>query len=177
MKPRKRVKWNPEATAADNALRQLPRLAEAFFAEGRKAARKSSSIERLHDFRLTVKRFRYTLELFRPIYGAALDRRLSDLHRLQQHLGTLNDCATTRGVLLATSDEQGVLLSQLLTHLEETEKASKKKALKYWKACFDPPEEEAKWVRYFKTYAGRAQHATSASVTPVQSSIVAKSVH
>lgn len=161
MKMRKRVKWNAEATAADNARQQLPRLAEAFFAEGKKAARKSSSIERLHDFRLTVKRFRYTLELFRPVYGAALEQRLSNLHRLQQHLGTLNDCATTRGILLATADAQGVLLSQLLTHLEDTEKAYKKKALKYWKANFAPPEIEVQWVRYLRTYAGRSQRTTS----------------
>jgi len=137
----------------------LPRIAEAFFSEGRKVARKSSSIEKLHDFRLTVKRFRYTLEMFRPLYGDALDNRLATLHRLQQLLGAMNDCATTRRILLATSDAQGVLLQQLLRHLEETEKTSKKKALKYWKSTFAPPEEETRWIRYLRSYAGRIRRA------------------
>jgi len=161
MKVRKRVKWDAAASAAENAREVLPRLAEAFFAEGRKVAKKSSDVERLHDFRLSVKRFRYTLEMFQPLYGAALKERLKALHRLQQLLGAMNDCVTTRHILLTTSDAQGVVPRKLLKHLDETEKASKKKALKYWDSKFAPPDEEAKWVRYLRSYAGRARRSAA----------------
>ena len=51
------------------ARRELPRLAEAFFREGRRAASQEASAKQLHKFRLAAKRFRYTLELFAELYG------------------------------------------------------------------------------------------------------------
>ncbi len=63
-------------TLQENARRLLPKLAEDYFESGRQAASKKKSPKALHRFRIETKRFRYSLELFRPIYGPSLDRRL-----------------------------------------------------------------------------------------------------
>jgi len=151
------VDWEAAASAVQNARTHLPRLAEEFFAIGRRAARKSVKPETLHRFRLAVKRFRYTLEVFRPLYGPALDERLSSLHRLQQHLGVLNDCATTRQILLDSTYRKSVSVKQVLARIEEKERAGKRKALKYWNSQFASPDEERKWVRYLRVFAGRSR--------------------
>jgi hypothetical protein len=40
----------------------------------------------------SIKEFRYTLELFRPVYGTELEERLDSLRKLQRYLGEMNDC-------------------------------------------------------------------------------------
>ena len=84
------MKWKAGRSAGDNAAAALPKLVEPFFEGGRKASAAANQ-EALHRFRIRVKRFRYTLELFRPCYGPALDRRLETLRRLQSCLGQMGD--------------------------------------------------------------------------------------
>lgn len=86
--------WDGASSAAENAYRALPPLAADLFASGEKAADKGSTHQDLHKFRVEAKRFRYTLELFRPIYGADLDSKISLLRKLQEKLGGINDCVT-----------------------------------------------------------------------------------
>jgi CHAD domain-containing protein len=74
----------------------------------------------LHGFRLLTKRFRYTLELFRCCYGPGLERRIEALHTLQQRLGEINDCATTREILLGRDDLRFAERDRLVRRLEET---------------------------------------------------------
>jgi CHAD domain-containing protein len=92
--PRKGL-WDGAASAAENAYRALPPLAADLFASGEKAADAGSTHQDLHKFRVEAKRFRYTLELFRPIYGADLDSKISLLRELQEKLGGINDCVTS----------------------------------------------------------------------------------
>jgi CHAD domain-containing protein len=87
--------WNGASGAAENAYRALPPLAADLFASGEKAADAGSTHQDLHKFRVEAKRFRYTLELFRPIYGADLDSKISLLRKLQEKLGGINDCVTS----------------------------------------------------------------------------------
>ena len=157
MKKQKRPSWDPSTTAVQNARTHLPRLTEEFFAAGRKAARKTTKVEALHEFRLVVKHFRYTFELFRPLYGPALKQRLDNLHRLQRHLGAITDCATTRQILLAAADSRRGPVKQLLRLLDETVNSGQRKFIKYWRANFSAPEEEIRWMRYLKIFAGRAR--------------------
>jgi len=157
MKKQKRPSWDPSTTAVQNARTYLPVLAEEFFAAGRKAARKTTKVEELHEFRLAVKHFRYTLELFRPFYGPALDQRLANLRRLQRHLGTITDCTTTRQVLLAAADSRRGPVKQLLRLLDETVNSGQRRFMKYWGANFSAPEVEIRWMRYLKVFAGRAR--------------------
>jgi len=61
------LRSSPE-DAALLARTELPPLAADFFKAGRKTILKADSSTRLHEFRLTAKRFRYTMELFRDFY-------------------------------------------------------------------------------------------------------------
>ena len=84
------------ATVEAVARRMLPRLAEVFFREGRRAAARGASAEQLHKFRLASKRFRYTLELFAEFYGPAAAHWVEQLRATQTFLGGISDCAVTR---------------------------------------------------------------------------------
>jgi hypothetical protein len=47
--------------------------------------------EALHDMRISAKRLRYTLELFRPQFGKAGERQIERVKMIQELLGTLHD--------------------------------------------------------------------------------------
>ncbi|MER3486332.1 MAG: hypothetical protein C4345_10510, partial [Chloroflexota bacterium] len=50
-----------------------------------------TAIEALHDLRIAAKRLRYTLELFRPVFGAAGERQIERVRAIQEILGQLHD--------------------------------------------------------------------------------------
>lgn len=79
-----------------NALKNLPRLARRFLDAG-KAAASDRSGERLHEFRITAKKFRYTLEVFLPTIGATAAEWIREIKPIQAVLGAMNDY---RSVLL-----------------------------------------------------------------------------
>jgi hypothetical protein len=47
--------------------------------------------EALHDLRISAKRLRYTLELFRPQFGKAGERQIDRVKAIQETLGALHD--------------------------------------------------------------------------------------
>ncbi len=94
------MKLRPRKTASQNASRLLPRLAEEVLEAGEKSLADDLNAKDAHSFRILVKRFRYTLEYFRPCYGEAMDVYLGKLKALQQALGELNDCYATRRLLI-----------------------------------------------------------------------------
>jgi CHAD domain-containing protein len=95
----KYMKLKPTRTALENARELLPKLLEKYFETGRKAAKKERTPKELHGFRLATKQLRYSLELFRPLYDAKLDRKLSTLSKLQGVLGKLSDYHSVRTIL------------------------------------------------------------------------------
>jgi len=74
----------------------LPRDARKFLACGARAARKGASAEELHLFRIAAKKFRYSLELFTAWYPIAAPAWIDRLKQVQQLLGSVNDCRSTR---------------------------------------------------------------------------------
>lgn len=86
-------------TIEQTAHRILPRLAADFVERGNAAAEPKVSSEKLHAFRLAAKKFRYTLELFVPLYGAALTGWIDSIKAIQTLLGDINDCATVAQIL------------------------------------------------------------------------------
>ena len=145
--------WTPTATAVENAEIVLPALAQRIFRDGRKAAKSSSIPERLHSFRLKVKRFRYTIELFQSCYGSGLEKRLRSLKRLQDYLGALSDLDTTAGLLtqarLRDLPEQKGFRQFLESQLSENTEGF----MKHWRADFDAPGQERRWTTYLKSRA------------------------
>lgn len=93
------MKWRPWHSARENASRVLPKLAEKYFKAGREAADGKRTPDELHQFRIQTKRFRYTLELFRPVYGTSLESELEPLREIQSVLGRLHDYHIIEGML------------------------------------------------------------------------------
>ena len=154
-KSKKRLPWYPAATAAENAARLLPVLTEAFFEAGRGVTHSPPSIDDLHRLRLKVKRFRYTLELFRPCYGPGLEKRLEALKQMQEHLGAMNDCQTA-SVLFGVEGagelpDAGVLRRFLDARLAEKQEAF----LRHWQETFDAEGQLQWWTDYLKNTARR----------------------
>lgn len=152
---KKKKRWDASKTAAENAATVLPALTSRLFEQGRKAVEAVDSMEALHGFRLRVKRYRYTLELFRPCYGPGIEKRLRKLKELQDRLGILHDCTTAASLAErhdpATWPGEQEFLEFLARRTEEL--ASEFRG--YWREVFDAPGELLSWTRYFRYYAGR----------------------
>jgi hypothetical protein len=81
---------DPNAPVIDNARRVLAvRIAE-FYSFGPIVSHPELS-EALHDMRISAKRLRYTLELFRSQFGKAGERQIERVKAIQELLGTLHD--------------------------------------------------------------------------------------
>lgn len=137
--------WDEAASAEDNARQRLPGLAEAYFAEGRELAAGQPAAPELHAFRMKTKRFRYTLEMFRPVYGESLEDYLGALRKVQTSLGDINDCAAARtrldGLMAPTSPQH----RRVDRFLDDRQAALTADFLKFWREEFDAEGEEARW--------------------------------
>jgi CHAD domain-containing protein len=163
------LQWDESRPAAECARMVLPKLAADFFREGRELVAASPSVEELHKLRLAVKRFRYTLELFRPCYGSGLEERLEALKRMQDHLGAMNDCETTIALLqealsgVAGGDEFRQFLSARCG-------VEKENFLRHWRETFDSSGQEDWWVGYLarpeSLGSGRALEPSEAETEP-----------
>jgi CHAD domain-containing protein len=146
--PKMRLHWKERMSAAENAHAALPALLKAYFAEGRKVITAAPDSAELHRFRLHTKRVRYTLEMFRNCYGVGLERYLAALRQLQDHLGAMSDCATSRTLIRAAaprgSPERGraerLLAANLKRKLSDLRRT--------WRGTFDAPGEERRWCNY-----------------------------
>jgi CHAD domain-containing protein/transposase-like protein len=58
-----------------------------------------ASVEQLHALRIEFKKFRYTLEFFREVLGESAKTVISDVKKLQDHLGDLNDAVVATHIL------------------------------------------------------------------------------
>jgi CHAD domain-containing protein len=137
----KYMKLKPTKTAGANARVLLPKLLENYFKAGRKAAEGKPSPKKLHGFRLATKQFRYSLELFRPLYGAGLDRKLGALGELQSVLGKMSDYHSVRTLLAGDRALEAKL-----------DRAAKKKLKEFheqW-AAFDSGGQLRRWRSYLE---------------------------
>jgi CHAD domain-containing protein len=133
------MKLKPAQSAADNARLVLPKMARKYFNAGRKAIEGKRPPDELHGFRLKTKQFRYTLELFRPVYGPNLDRYLKALRELQGALGKVSDYQAIQRVL--SSDHE------LKKKIEHALKGKVKDLRQSWRA-FDSEGQLKRWRTY-----------------------------
>ncbi|MCU1259109.1 MAG: hypothetical protein JWO80_1994 [Bryobacterales bacterium] len=138
------LEWSENAGALDNARAQLPMLAGDYFRAGRKLLGGKHSAKTMHKLRLRTKHFRYTLELFREVYGKSLEKRLELLKPLQDALGDLNDCATTLDLL-------GDHAPRVRSYLKKRSKEKIAKFEDYWRGTFDAPGQSEAWADYLGT--------------------------
>ncbi len=152
------VIWNPAKSARENAAGVLPTMARKLFSAGRDLASGNKvKLKRLHAFRLQVKQFRYTLELFEPLYGPSLQPRLEKLRLLQQRLGRINDCVTTRDLI----EELGDLpkADRVLGHIDRALRRRTQRFFRFWSEEFDAPGEEEAWLRCLRAPVDTGQVA------------------
>jgi CHAD domain-containing protein len=142
------MKLKASQSAAANAQEVLPKMARKYFHAGRKAMR--SKPGELHRFRIETKRFRYTLELFRPVYGPLLDRYIERLRHLQSVLGKVSDYQAIQRVVAADS--------QLELRLRQELKKRVKDLRREWKD-FDTDGALKRW----RLYLGREHAAKPAA--------------
>ena len=141
------MKWTASDAAPANARRVLPKLTRKFFKSGRKACEPGISHRELHGFRLKVKRYRYALEIFRPLYGPALEARLGVLQDLQQILGKMSDAFAIRDLVAEDA--------ALARRLEDRGEKRIREFREFWTGTFDATGQEERWVGYLARYAGR----------------------
>ena len=129
------------------ATSSLPGLAWRFFDGGEKAAGYTSA-EELHNFRICAKRFRYTLELFLPVYGAIAEGLVRDVRSVQSVLGTINDYRTVR----AMASEAGCG-RKLAGSLKGAEHRKIRSFREIWTDRFSRPR-AARWIRSLRVGGG-----------------------
>jgi CHAD domain-containing protein len=142
------VRWDEAATVADNVRKKLPEFVCTFFRQGRKAAFEGAADAALHRFRLNVKAFRYTLESFEPCYGPGLERRLSRLRQLQDHLGAIADCTAAWRLVEAVLPAGDAGRERLKKGLERRRRRMVSQFRRFWSLEFDAPGEERLWAQY-----------------------------
>jgi CHAD domain-containing protein len=121
----------------------LPKLLSKFYAAGRNVLTHEDP-ETLHQFRLRGKRVRYTLELFRPLYGPELDELLRELKQAQTALGDINDCSSAHS--LVRNPRFRFWLAERQANLREQFRL-------YWRNEFDAPGREERWLEYLRRYS------------------------
>lgn len=147
MKKKTSMEWDALAGAGENSRRQMPGVVAEFFQLGREAAASGGEAVRLHAFRLAAKRFRYTLELFRPLYGPGLDVRIEAVRKIQSMLGDRQDFAVLSARLRNTLMPSDALL-EALRACDDKGRALEERFVAYWRDEFDQAGAEVRWVRY-----------------------------
>lgn len=108
-------KWRagllPVQPAAADPERLMIRMTEKFFRSGDRAAEAHSSTGDLHRFRIQAKKFRYSVELFRPVYGVVADEWVARIKRVQTLLGEMNDFRVTREMVAELGGNAGMAAS------------------------------------------------------------------
>jgi CHAD domain-containing protein len=147
-----KAKWDGQAGAAANAQSELPKLADAYFAEVRAALAARPRPAALHALRVSGKKLRYSLELFRPCYGPGLEERIDALKQVQDLLGQVNDSVVALAVL-----QRVMRPSRLRTRVERfaaARTAAKVKAFRlHWQQVFDAPGRQEWWTGYLSLEA------------------------
>ncbi len=146
MKKKTSMEWDPMMGAGENVRLRLPAVVTEFFALGRVAATGADPM-RLHAFRLAAKRFRYTLEIFRPLYGPGLELRIETVRRIQSMLGDRQDFAVLSARLRNTLNPSEALLEALRASDEKGRELEERYGA-YWREEFDLPGAEVRWMRY-----------------------------
>jgi len=107
----------PEGRLGDNARRILRVRIGEFYGYAPIVANEQA-VEELHNLRIAAKRLRYTLELFRAVFGEVGERQIDRVKAIQEELGNLHDAdvriALIQDELTILGAEQTVSLGRTL---------------------------------------------------------------
>jgi len=140
-------------TAEEAAAGILPDLAREFFDCGRQAMQAEGSVDALHQFRIAAKKFRYTLELFTPLYGPALRVWLERVESVHVLAGGIDDCSSARKLLAEAhiGSVNAELGKKQRKHIEEFRRQ--------WTEGFASPDGARHWIHYLQHFTAKPQTA------------------
>ena len=137
-----------KAPIGQTARRMLPGMAQDFFERGDQAVGAKASPRELHEFRIASKKFRYTLELFTPLCGSALETKLEPMRGVQTLLGDLNDLETLRNML---GQYEGT--ESKTAWLKKKQRKVLIEFREHWSKAFGSSEERQSWIYFLKHLA------------------------
>lgn len=123
LEPQHNVRVRPLAETVQGILRKM---AADFLDRGNRLAHRKAA-HGLHGFRIHVKKFRYTLELFAPLYGPSLRAWQEKIKRIQTLLGDIHDCEMARELVADTKK----------IWLKNRQKKKRAEFLECWAETFD----------------------------------------
>lgn len=149
------------AAPVDTTARQtLRRMTKDFFERGDEAAGAKASAEDLHGFRIAAKKFRYSLELFAPLYGSSFDQGLERMKTAQTALGDVNDAASVATLVSELGGGE-----RLIARLRKRQRKKTEEFRGFWSAEFQDGQQFKSWMDQLRARAMRKPVARSASLT------------
>jgi CHAD domain-containing protein len=156
-----------EAAIQEMSGRAMARMMKEFLEHGHEAASPRASAEDLHRFRIVAKKFRYTLELFRPLYGSSLNRGVVRIKRVQTLLGDINDCVTVANLVAQCHGGH-----RLAGRLRKRQRKKTEEFRQYWSEQFQDGNQLPSWIDHF----GRRDAQLRGIKKPMASSGMARGV-
>jgi CHAD domain-containing protein len=150
--PRKAKDWKdslnaqagPRQTIRSNVRRTLLSLTNDFLYAGVGAAKPEATPADMHRCRLQGKRLRYSLEIFGPLSGPDWQQWVSIVRDLQDYLGKINDCATTRDLITGPENTEPPVRDVQFA-VDELMRQRIEAFREYWKARLTA-NERSKWL-------------------------------
>ncbi|PWT90710.1 MAG: hypothetical protein C5B56_04990 [Proteobacteria bacterium] len=126
---------------AHDPAAKLPKLAKQFLAGGDDAAGKKISAEELHRYRIEAKKFRYTLEILQPAFGAPAREWLDRLKKVQSLLGDIHDYHAVRLALADLGAD-----AELESWLKKRQRKRTRQFRKEWEDSFSDQAARRQWI-------------------------------
>jgi hypothetical protein len=135
----------------------LPQHCQRFFQAGETAVSHSSG-KKLHSFRIQAKKFRYTLELFVPVYGPVAEAWIREVRSVQTVLGAMNDYRTVHSMAADAGCRK-----KLLASLKDAELRKIRQFRAIWAERFSR-DAAAHWIQTLRTH-GEERSITRKPIT------------
>ena len=148
----------PDAPLSENARRILAVKMAEYYSYGPIVPREDA-VEALHDLRIAAKRLRYTLELFRAVFGKEGATQIDRVKEIQEELGAIHDHDVRIGLiedeLAAVAGEQAAAVGDALAEAPSREHAAITAS-----AMRPPPDDPRRGLIALlgRQHAGRREH-------------------
>ena len=103
----------------------------------------------LHQLRLGIKKLRYTLELFAPLYDGGLDKSIETTAALQQALGNMHDSTVWLDSLTTGTSERAA--TKGLRSFYKVQKAAQRNYYKKFLKIWTKAEKQKTWTKMRQT--------------------------
>lgn len=119
----------------------LPGMAKDFFHAGNDLVATKAPAPAVEDFRIACRKFRYTLELFAPIYSTKGSRWMERVRETQVLLGAIRDFRIVEELI---SPYKGA--DDLAGWLKKRQKKQRAEFRRYWRKEFGDPKSVREWI-------------------------------